>query len=466
MNEIKPSFPWLMQQLKACRIQEGFSLTYSEALVQQSQQIYSQIPQGAKILIKGRNDHQFLSSFLASIGKSCPIFLGDQQWQFQEWQQVLAIVNPNVIIEENRLEQISSSPLEIKSKGNMMIPTGGSSGTIRFVKHNWETLSASVTGFCRYFEQETVNCFCVLPLYHVSGLMQFMRTFLTGGNLILYSYQRLEKAWQNQDLVTLRQLQNIARNNYFLSLVPTQLQRLLNYGAGNWLSQFKAVLLGGAPPWTSLLAKARHYQVPLALTYGMTETASQVVTLQPDDFLAGNNSVGQVLPHAKIIIQGESGEELISEKIGTITIKTNALGLGYYPDCDWKREQWITDDLGYFDRAGYLHIVGRKSRKIITGGENVFPDEVEAAILSTGLVTDVYVMGLEDQIWGEVVSAIYVSQKETATSSEIKAQLKQALSSYKIPKKWFRVTKIQRNDQGKINKEIIKKLLIDHKNSN
>jgi len=347
-----------------------------------------------------------------------------------------------------------------------MIPTGGSSGTIRFVKHNWETLSASVTGFCRYFEQETVNCFCVLPLYHVSGLMQFMRTFLTGGNLILYSYQRLEKAWQNQDLVTLKRLESITQKNYFLSLVPTQLQRLLNYGAGNWLSQFKAVLLGGAPPWTSLLAKARHYQIPLALTYGMTETASQVVTLQPDDFLAGNNSVGQVLPHAKIIIQGESGEELISEKIGTITIKTNALGLGYYPDCDWKREQWITDDLGYFDRAGYLHIVGRKSRKIITGGENLFPDEVEAAILSTGLVTDVYVMGLEDQIWGEVVSAIYVSQKETATSSEIKAQLKQALSSYKIPKKWFRVTKIPRNDQGKINKEIIKKLLIDHKNSN
>jgi len=466
MDMIKPSFHWLMQQLKACQIQEEFSIGYPEALVQQSQHIYSQIPQEAKILLKEGNSTQFLSVFLAGVGKGCPIFLGNYQWQSQEWQHVFDLVQPDFIIQANRLEQIASSPLNIKSEGNIMIPTSGSSGKIRFVKHNWETLSASVTGFCRYFEQERVNCFCTLPLYHVSGLMQFMRTFLTGGNLILYPYKRLESAWQNQDLATLRQLQNIAQNNYFLSLVPTQLQRLLNFGAGNWLSQFKAVLLGGAPPWQSLLATARHYQIPLALTYGMTETASQIVTLQPDDFLVGNNSVGQVLPHAKIIIQGELGEELAPEKLGTITIKTNALGLGYYHDCDWKREQWITDDLGYFDRAGYLHIVGRKSQKIITGGENVFPNEVEAAILSTGLVTDVYVMGLEDQIWGEVVSAIYVSQKKTATSSEIKAQLKQALSSYKIPKKWFRVTKIPRNDQGKINKEIIKKLLIDHKNSN
>ncbi len=454
MDEIKPSFSWLMQQLKACQIQEEFSICSREVLVQKSQQIHSQIPQGVKILLKGKNDHQFLSSFLASVGKGCPVFVGNRQWQSQEWQEVFAAVNPDLLIEENVVEQLSFSHLNPNLMGNIMIPTGGSSGKIRFVKHNWKTLSASVTGFCHYFKQETVNCFCILPLYHVSGLMQFMRTFLTGGNLILYSYKRLEKAWQNQDIATLHQLQNIAQNNYFLSLVPTQLQRLLNYGAGNWLSQFKAVLLGGAPPWKSLLATARHYQVPIALTYGMTETASQVVTLQPDEFLAGNNSVGQVLPHANVLIKGEAGKELAPGKIGTITIQSQSLGLGYYSDPDWNPNRLITDDLGYFDTAGYLHIVGRQSRKIITGGENVFPDEVEAAILSTGLVTDVYVMGIRDQYWGEVVSAIYVPNNESMTIGNIKEQLKRSLSGYKIPKQWLAVDLIPRNEQGKVNRQM------------
>jgi len=457
MDLIKPSFLWLMQQLSACQIQEEFSISYPEALVQHSQQIYSQIPQSAKVLLTGENSAQFLSSFLAGVGKGCPIFLGNHQWQSQEWKQVFDLVQPDLMIQEKRLEQIASSSLNIKPERNIMISTGGSSGKIRFVKHNWETLSASVTGFCRYFEQKRVNCFCILPLYHVSGLMQFMRTFLTKGSLILYPYKRLEKAWQNQDLATLHELENITQNQYFLSLVPTQLQRLLNLGAGNWLSQFKAVLLGGAPPWQSLLVTARQYQIPIALTYGMTETASQVVTLNPDDFLGGNNSVGRVLPHAKIIVQGESGEELAVEQVGTITIQSQSLGLGYYSYANWKGNRLITDDLGYFDPAGYLYIVGRKSRKIITGGENVFPDEVEAAILSTGLVIDVYVMGVEDQNWGEVVSVIYVPQKEAVTSSEIERQLKQTLSSYKIPKQWLAVTEIPRNEQGKVAQSRIEK---------
>ncbi len=426
--------------LNFCLADTGITHTFSK--------YYPKIPKKSILLLNLPNSDQFLGVFLAGIAKDCQIFLGNPKWKKKEWGVVFDLIKPCAIADHRGLIILSRD--ESETGGKIMIPTGGSSGKIRFVEHNLQTLSASVKGFCDYFEEKIVNCFCVLPLYHVSGLMQLMRTFLTGGQLIPYSYKALEMAWKHQDLQTLKQLKTFPQQNYFLSLVPTQLQRLLNFGAGKWLSEFKAVLLGGAPPWKSLLETARAFKIPLALTYGMTETASQVVTLKPRDFLRGNNSVGQVLPHGKLWLTGEQGERLGAKEVGIVTIKSQSLGFGYYPDSDWDREAFVTDDLGYFDAAGYLYLVGRRSRKIITGGENVFPDEVEAAILSTGLVKDVYVFGLADQNWGEVVSAIYVPKHSAIAINKIKKQLQASLSAYKIPKQWFAIAEIPRNEQGKI----------------
>jgi len=426
--------------------------------------LYDQIPNHSTLLLNPQTSYQFIAGFLAAIAKNCRIFLANSRWQQQEWEAVLALVQPEVIINENEVEYLWTSAGdsgERHTQQTIMIPTGGSSGKIRFVKHNWETLTASVTGFCHYFQQQRVNCFCVLPLYHVSGLMQLMRALLTGGNLILYSYKTLERAWQQQDWKTIAFLETWHQQDYLISLVPTQLQRLLNFGAGNWLSQFQTVLLGGAPPWDSLLATAREYQIPISLTYGMTETASQIVTLQPDDFLAGNNSVGKVLPHAQVWITGKQGEELPQGKVGKVTVKSQSLGFSYYGNSDWNRDAFLTDDLGYFDQDNYLYIVGRNTRKIITGGENVFPNEVENAILSTEMVSDVYVMGAPDKQWGEVVSAIYVPKQEAVQVSDIEKPLKDHLSHYKIPKQWQRVSSIPRNEQGKINLAWIKENVVE-----
>lgn len=459
MDTVHPSLANILQKLDSFSIQQVLPSQSFPTLTQQTLELASEIPEGATVLLKTPNAEQFLAGFLAALGKNCQIFLGNHQWQGQEWEESLELIYPEIIIQETGLE-FQRNPLPRKAKTRIMIPTGGSSGKIRFVEHHWSTLKASVRGFLDYFQHSMVNCFCVLPLYHVSGFMQFLRSFFTGGRLILQPYKTLEIAWQTQDLETLQPLKAIPTQHYFISLVPTQLQRLLNFGAGEWLSQFQAVLLGGAPAWQSLLAQARDNNIPLALTYGMTETASQVVTLKPDQFLRGNNSVGKVLPHAKITIQGERQEELPVGTVGTIAIASQSLGLGYYPhNADWNQKQFITDDLGYFDEAGYLYIVGRNSRKIISGGENIFPDEVEAAILATGFVKDVYVMGIADQEWGEVVSAIYVPQNQAIITDMIQAQLKPRLSSYKIPKQWFAVDRIPRNEQGKVNAVKVRSLI-------
>ena len=209
-----------------------------------------------------------------------------------------------------------------------------------------------------------------------------------------------------------------------------------------WLSQFHTVLLGGAPAWKDLLQQAKKYNIPLSLTYGMTETASAIVTLKPQDFLAGNTSNGKVLPHAKV---------QIVEDTGIIKIFSESLCLGYYPNL-FEQNYLITDDLGYFDNRGYLYLLGRNSHKIITGGENVFPSEVESAILATGLVRDVCVVGIEDKKWGQAVTAILVPQDINNHSIDsIRENLRSRLSAYKLPKNWISVNSIPRNPQGKVN---------------
>jgi O-succinylbenzoic acid--CoA ligase len=324
----------------------------------------------------------------------------------------------------------------------ILIPTGGSSGKLRFAIHTWDTLMASVRGFHQYFDEKPVNSVCVLPLYHVSGLMQFLRSLTTGGRLTILPFKELVAG----------EGQHLDPSQFFISLVPTQLVRLLDSGAAAWLSRFRAVLLGGAPAWESLLARARRDRIPLALTYGMTETASQVVTLKPEDFLKGNNSSGRVLPHARVTIRNETGEICDRDRIGTITITADSLALGYYNEAQNPISNLFqTDDLGYFDRQGYLHVIGRRSRKIITGGENVFPEEVEAAIRATQLVADVGVLGISDHYWGQAVTAIYSPRSPEVSLAQLQAAVAGNLSQFKCPKHWIAVEQLPRNSQGKVN---------------
>lgn len=421
----------------------------------------------SKVLISESNPTEFLASFIAAVGASCQVFLCNPKWGQLEWEQVLKLVEPDVILGNilnhkfigECLEKISKLPRDKPCKKTLtteenliMIPTGGSSGKIKFAIHTWETLMSSVRGFQGYFQVQQIHSFCVLPLYHVSGLMQFMRSFTTGGNLIILpSYKDIleQKEW------------NINPNEFFISLVPTQLHHLLQKReTANWLSNFQTVLLGGSAAWEELFDVARKYQIKLAPTYGMTETASQVATLKPQDFLAGNNSNGQVLPHAKIIVKNEIGETLYQNQIGNISIKANSLALGYYPDIFNNYESLVTDDLGFFDHQGYLKIVGRSNQKIITGGENVFPAEVEAAILTTGLVDDICVIGLADKYWGEVVTAVYVGNYFEVSREKLLAAIDQKLSKFKHPKYWLRIESLPRNSQGKINRELLKEIAI------
>lgn len=461
---------------------------------------FKQKENSPKILLAEREPVNFIAGSIAAFAAKCPIFICNPDWQTQEWQQVFKLVQPDIIwgqdiqeklkliepqisrykISKSKISESKISESKISTDNQfsipnsqyspIMIPTGGSSGKIKFAIHTWETLAASARGFQQYFQLKQVNSVCVLPLHHVSGLMQFIRCFTTNGKLVVLPFKQLENyQLDNHQLESYQQesfpIYNIDTSSFFISLVPTQLQRLLQKSDFNkWLSQFKTVLLGGGPAWDELLSKARYYNIPIALTYGMTETASQIATLRPEDFFQGKLGCGQILPHAKVHISNQQNYKLNSDKIGNINIDAQSLFLGYYPQIKDKRESLKVDDLGFLDDNGYLHVIGRNSDKIITGGENVYPYEIESAIRATGMVRDVCVIGITDKIWGQAVTAIYVAKTVDISIAELKNQLQVKISKFKIPKHWISVSSLPRNSQGKINRQKLQEIAINELN--
>ena len=428
-------------------------------------ELKSQIRTIPSVILVEPDPIKFIVYFLAGIVSGVDLFLCDPDWQTQEWKQVFNLVKPDLILGNGARETgrlgVGKDKRDGEDQSIIGIPTGGSSGKIRFAVHTLSSLTASVEGFAQYFEIKKINSCCILPLYHVSGLMQLWRCFITQGQLAIFPYKSLKQG----------KIPDIAPENFFISLVPTQLKFLLDSNP-NWLAEFNSVLLGGAPAWRSLLIQARDYNVRLCPTYGMTETASGIVYLRSrsaspsarsHDFLDNNISSGKVLPHATVEIIDNQGKSLNFGQIGTIKIQADSLYFGYYPDFI-PAESLITDDLGYFDAQGFLYIVGRKSQKIITGGKNVFPPEVETAILATGLVKDVCVIGLNDEQWGQVITAIFVPI-ESFDLNLLKQKLQLQLSKYKYPKNWLAVDSLQRSDRGKINYLKITQLALQKLNS-
>ncbi len=388
---------------------------------------------------------RFLAQFCAAVVTQTPVFLCNPRWQAQEWQQVGEIVQPDLMwgLPEDQQENKGLKPLacppqgdldaaiaQINGQGIICIPTGGSSGRVKFAIHIWDTLTAAVTGFYDYFDRRPVQSYCVLPLYHVSGLMQALRAILTGGQVWIGDYHRLKQGQFPTDL----------GSEVFLSLVPTQLQQILTWDdAPQWLRQFRAIFIGGAPANPALLDRAADLGLPLAPTYGMTETAAQIATLKPADFLAGKRTSGPVLPHAQI-------ESLPDQRL---QIRAASLCWGYYPEL-WRDRTFTADDLGQFDPQGHLTLLGRQQRQIITGGENVAPEEIEAAILATGQVADVCVVGLPDPVWGEAIAALYAPMLSEAQLHSIQTHLRRTLAPHKIPKQWHGCAQLPRNAQGKL----------------
>lgn len=388
----------------------------------------------------------FLASFWAALLADWNIALANPKWGDREWNATHQILTPTQTWPPRSPSPLPTlSPAPPLPNSSILIPTGGTSGQIKFAHHTWQTLLTATAHFCQTFPAP-IHTYCVLPVHHVSGLMQLLRAWLTQAQVILTPFKHLE----TQPPL----LKNPAR--WYISLVPTQLARLIAAEKSPWLSQFHAVLLGGAPPWPSLLTQAIQNQIPVRLSYGMTETAAMVAIQQTKTIDPQNPSSGSPLPHAKISIEVD-GKQQPPGVLGSVVVRSEAIAHGYYNanSPTFSPQTFHTDDLGYLTPRGQLHITGRASNKIISGGENIYPAEVEAALRSTGQVLDVHVFGQPDSKWGEIVVAAFVPVNHQVTPMSLKSALSEgtstsSLSHYKHPKRWIPLEAIPRNEQGKL----------------
>ena len=305
------------------------------------------------------------------------------------------------------------------------ILTSGTSGTPRPVDLTYGNFLFSAVGsaFNIGIEPED-RWLCCLPLSHVAGLSIILRSVIYGTTAVLMDGFDTEKVASTL----------ISGDISVLSLVPTQLIRLLEAGAD--LSAPRAILIGGGPVPEDALRRALDQGATVVQTYGMTETCSQVTTLAPADAGRKVGSAGRPLLTSHVRI--EDGEILVQGP----TVSRGAID----PD------GWLhTGDLGHIDDEGFLYVTGRRSEVIVTGGENVMPAEVEAVLISHHAVADAAVLGRPDPEWQEAVCALVVLADGTeAREEELREHCAASLARHKVPKQVDFVSSLPRTSSGKL----------------
>lgn len=379
-------------------------------------------PRAGATIIKAGEPRRFMAEFALAVAQGGVVMLAGDTWGANEDRQLARL---------RHQEQIT--PATAAGQGWLCIPTGGTSGQLKFARHDEVTVAAAVRGFARHFDLARVNAVGVLPLHHVSGLMAWVRGALTGGDFLPLDWKEVA-AGDRPALVE-------KPDGWVISLVPTQLERLLqDEGGVAWLRRFRIIFLGGAPAWPDLLDRAAALGLPLSLGYGMTETAAMVTALRPEEFLAGERSAGAVLPHATVRIG--AGDMIV--------LGGDSLFRGYHPD--WRDVgDFETADRGRLAPGGRLQVLGRRDDVIITGGEKVEPAEIEALLRGTGQFPDLSVLGLPDARWGQLLVVVYPGNVHPDFHAVIRAT--NALADYKRPKSYIPLVGLwPATAQGKINR--------------
>ncbi|MAU01598.1 MAG: 2-succinylbenzoate-CoA ligase [Anaerolineaceae bacterium] len=436
---------------------------------------------------------------------------GELRWQIEhvgaKWL-LLDKIDPELLIEnceqlivnetwlaQNHSFTIHNSQFTIHNYQSLVF-TSGTSGRpkgvlLTFGNHFW---SANASAYRLGIDPNDI-WLSVLPLYHVGGLAVLFRSALYGTAVSLHT--RFDLPSINHDL----------DNNpiTLISLVPTMLHRLLQ-SRTFWPASLRLILLGGAAATPELMQQANRLprdrssvnseesihnsqftihnsQLPLvAPTYGLTEAASQVATMLPADAARKPGSAGRPLMFTSVKIVDENGEERPSHEIGEIVVTGPTVMAGYFDKNIHRGERGEhrekktsassalsavdssihTGDLGYLDADGDLWIVQRRSDLIVSGGENIYPAEVEAVLREHTAVTEACVVGIADAEWGQrVVAMVQIAENATVSPDELITFCREHLAGYKIPRHIQLVEQLPLTASGKIGRQQVAEQLQD-----
>lgn len=313
----------------------------------------------------------------------------------------------------------------VEDDAYVVVQTSGTSGRPRGVILTKSNIVAATEASQRRLANGATDRWLLsLPLFHIGGLSVVWRSLVAGGSV------ELLPGFETAAAVTALRSDPVT----FASLVPTMLHRILEVDAGPY-EGLRAVLLGGAPAGVNLVARALVAGLPVLQTYGMTEAGSQVATVEPGTATAALGTAGPPLDGVELSIDG-----------GEILVDGAMVSPGYLGEQS-RVGPHRTGDLGYLDDHGRLIVIGRKDAVIITGGENVHPATVEAAIESLPIAGRAVAVGVEDDEWGQIVAVVI--EASPADLHSIEAAIRRLVAIHEVPKRWVAVDEVPLLANGK-----------------
>jgi O-succinylbenzoic acid--CoA ligase len=330
----------------------------------------------------------------------------------------------------------------------VVLGSGGSSGGRRWCVQPLSHLHTAAAATARWLEglglePARLQLFNPLPLQHVSGLMPLLRSRSWGAEL-----RWLEPALMREPEWLLREAPPTAPA--LLSLVPTQLQRLVASPAGcRWLERFALIWVGGAALPAELAERCRSLGLRLSPCYGSTETAAMVAALSPERFLAGISGYGVPLPHAQLRLAPASG----ALEINAASLAPGFVAAGRFLPLPQRQGWWRSGDRARFGPEG-LQILGRLDGAIHSGGETVLPEQVEQRLLElcrqrSLLLAELLLLPEPDPLWGECLVALFRPAAGCTLSAEILQQLARELPPSQRPRRWLLCPELERSPLGK-----------------
>ena len=311
--------------------------------------------------------------------------------------------------------------------------TSATTGQFKSVPLRWGQIRAHVQASKEVLgKTEQDNWLMVLPLFHVSGLSILLRSLYNGTAVtILPKYDEAQ---------VLKLIESESIN--MMSLVPTILTQLEPSISHHKL---RVILLGGEFIPMALIDACEKKSLPIYKTYGMTETFSQSVTFSVLDYPHKRDSVGKPLPGMQVRIDKPD-----ADGVGEIHL-TGPMVMTGYIDKEPIDGDLNTDDIGYVDEDGFVYILNRRKDLIISGGENIYPKELEDLVYTLPSVKECAVVPVPDPKWGQV-PALFVAfhDGESMTADEIVSFMTKSLAKYKVPKYVKILSALPRNGTGKI----------------
>ncbi|MFZ3576812.1 o-succinylbenzoate--CoA ligase [Virgibacillus sp. DJP39] len=316
--------------------------------------------------------------------------------------------------------------------------TGNPKGVVHTYGNHWWSATGSALNIGIHANDKWL---AALPLFHIGGFSLLLKSVIYGMPIYLlekFDEHKVHHAIMNRDVT-------------IVSVVSVMLQRLTDLlGEEEYPESFRCMLLGGGPAPKGLLEKSKAKQIPVFQSYGMTETSSQIVTLSPGDALRKLGSAGKSLFPAQLKIVDQD-----TDGVGEIVVKGPMVTRGYYKNKQATdnalQEGWLsTGDLGRLDEEGFLYVVDRRKDLIISGGENIYPSEIESVLSGMEGINEVGVTGVEDSKWGQVPVAFVVLDDESISEMDVFKFALEHLAKYKTPKKIYFIQELPRNASNKL----------------